>query len=331
MATPIDSPTPKIGVLLINLGSPSAPTPEALKPYLTEFLSDPYVVDYPRWLWMPILKSIILRSRPTRSAALYQNIWTERGSPLITYTQSIAKKLGNLLNLESGSFIVKAGMRYGIPTIRSQFEKFIYEGVSEIVVFPLFPQYSTTTTQTALDVVQETLKNLAANAKTTLINNYHDHPAYVKALADSIRTYWAKHGKAEKLLLSFHGVPERYCKFDPYVEQCKHSARLIASQLGLGENEWMVTFQSRFGPESWVQPYTDDALTAWGKAGIKSVSVTAPGFAADCLETIDELGREAKETFLEAGGEKFEYIPALNDSPAHIEALRTILMDAVTQ
>jgi ferrochelatase len=329
MTLSTDSPTSKIGVLLINLGSPSAPTPEAVQPYLAEFLSDPYVIDYPRWLWLPILKGIILRTRPARSAALYKKIWTEQGSPLITYTQSIAEKLTILLNERGESFFVKAGMRYGTPSIRSRIEELVSEEISEMVIFPLFPQYSTTTTQTALDVVENVMRELAPNLKTTIINNYHDHPAYVETLADTIRTYWAEHDKSEKLLLSFHGVPERYCKFDLYVEQCIHSARLIASQLGLGENEWMVAFQSRFGPESWVQPYTDSALTKWGKAGIRSVGVAAPGFAADCLETIDELGREAKETFLEAGGEKFEYIPALNDTSAHIEALRAILLDAL--
>jgi ferrochelatase len=320
------SSKPKTGILLINLGSPDAPTPEAVKPYLEEFLSDPYVVDYPRWLWLPILKGIILRTRPARSAALYQRIWTEQGSPLITLSESIAEKLEDLLG---EGFVVRVGMRYGTPSIKSRIEELVSAGISELVVFPLFPQYSTTTTQTALEVVEGVLKNLAPDLKKNVINNYHDHPAYVEALANSIREYWTKHGKTEKLLFSFHGVPERYCQFDPYVEQCKHSAMLIASQLGLKENEWMVAFQSRFGPETWVQPYTDDTLTKWGQAGNKSVCVAAPGFAADCLETLDELGREAKEIFLEAGGGKFDYIPALNDTPAQIKALQSILLDAL--
>jgi ferrochelatase len=329
MRTQIPSQSPKTGVLVINLGSPSAPTAEALKPYLAEFLSDPYVVDYPRWLWMPVLKGIILRTRPARSAALYRRIWTEQGSPLITLTESIGEKLSRQLNRQGeGRFAVAAGMRYGSPTIRGQIETLLSEGIQRMVVLPLFPQYSTTTTQTALDVVHAVLDYLAPGFEVETVTSYHNHAAYLEALAESIRQDWSAHGKPDKVLLSFHGVPERYCKFDPYEEQCKQTAVLLAAKLELQSGQWAYAFQSRFGPEAWVQPYTDKVLAKWGKSGIRSVSVAAPGFAVDCLETIDELGREANEVFLNAGGESFRYIPALNDSQPHIDALESILRDA---
>jgi ferrochelatase len=316
------------GILLLNLGSPSAPTPEAVKPYLEEFLSDRYIVDYPRWLWIPILKGIILKTRPARSAALYGNIWTEHGSPLIYFTESIAQQLQVRLNSESERDIpVKAGMRYGSPSIADRIVELAASGVGRLIVLPLFPQYSTTTTQTGLDAVYEGIYKLSTQFDLEVVKDYHDHPAYIEAVAESIRHDWDRHGQPEKLLLSFHGVPKRYCKFDPYVEQCKHTARLIAEALELPDMGWAYAFQSRFGPEPWVQPYTDETLKQWGSAGAKSVSVAAPGFAVDCLETLDELAREARLEFNEAGGESFRYIPALNDTPGHINLLATILRE----
>jgi ferrochelatase len=328
MTAQAPKPQSKSGVLLLNLGSPAAPTPEALKPYLEEFLSDRYIVDYPRWLWTPILRGIILRTRPAKSAALYRSIWMEHGSPLIYFTESIAGQLQARLNPGDGRKIeVRAGMRYGSPSIASQVAELISSGIGRLVVLPLFPQYSTTTTQTGLDATFESIGKSSPQLEVEVIKDYHDHPAYIEALANTVRKDWKAHGKPEKLLLSFHGVPKRYCKFDPYVEQCKHTARLLAKTLGLQDQEWTYAFQSRFGPEPWVQPYTDETLKEWGSAGVKSVSVAAPGFAVDCLETLDELARESKLEFIQAGGETFRYIPALNDTPDQLNVLATILRD----
>lgn len=315
------------GILLLNIGTPDSPTPEAVKTYLAEFLSDPYLIDYPRWLWLPILNRIILRSRPARSAALYASIWEKDGSPLLTITQSIADKLQQA----NPDWHTAIGMRYGNPSIRSGLEQLSAAGVEHLVIFPLFPQYSFTTNLTA---IEHTIKQLEAGLsfeQVTIIEDYHDHPAYIQALVDSIRAEWAVSGKPEKLLFSFHGVPKRYItrKGEPYQDQCCATAALAADRLGLQADEYRVSFQSRFGPEPWLTPYTDETLEELGAHRLNSLGIVCPGFAADCLETLEEIAVEGRQTYEEAGGEGFRYIPALNDSSGHIQVLSAVIDDAL--
>ncbi|MBI3241135.1 MAG: ferrochelatase [Chloroflexi bacterium] len=316
------------GILLTNIGSPDAPTAKALRPYLAEFLGDPRIIELPRWLWLPILHSVILTTRPRRSALLYQNIWTDSGSPLLAIAQQQAAGLRERLAARTGSSIqVAIGMRYGNPSIASSLRQLRDSGVKRILVFPLFPQYSAATTASTFDAVFAELKTWRWMPELRTVNHYHDHPRYIAALANSIREYWQAHGKAERLLLSFHGIPKSYSLAgDPYAGECEMTARLVAAQLGLKEGEWQMSFQSRFGPVEWLQPYTDKLLEEWGKRGVRSVDALCPGFATDCLETIDEIGREARETFAKAGGGRLSYIPALNARPDHLDALAEVAM-----
>lgn len=321
--TPSQTP---IGILITNVGTPDDPSPPSVRRYLKEFLSDRRVIDYPRWLWLPILHGIILNTRPPRSAQLYRKIWADYGSPLLHTTEVIARKLERKVNHTSSQpVIVRAGMRYGNPSIGNQLEYIANQGTKELLVLPLFPQYSSTTTGSTYDSVFSEHSLRSSMSRLTIINHYFDNSEYLSALSESINAAWTQHGKTERLLFSFHGIPQRYAQTEPYVEQCRSTAERVAALLSLSQKEWLVAFQSRFGPEEWVKPYTDETLEAWGQAGIESVSLIAPGFAADCLETIDELGREAKEIFHEAGGGSFLYIPALNDSSRHIQALADIL------
>lgn len=322
----IDFSSP-IGILLTNTGSPSAPTPEALRPYLHQFLSDRRVVDYPRWLWGPILHGIILRTRPRRSARLYQKIWTPEGSPLVRIAQRQADGVRKLLG-EGDPVQMAIGMRYGEPSIARRLRELRGRGVSRFIIFPLFPQFTGATTSSTFDAVAEEIETWTENVEIQTIDNYHDHPAYLRALTASIWEAWAEFGRPDRLLFSFHGIPDRYRRNgDPYREQCEATARGVASELHLNEDEWQIAFQSRFGPEPWLKPYTDETLTAWGQEGVRIAHVICPGFSADCLETVDEIGREARHTFLTAGGQDFHYIPALNDRPDHLAALTEILTD----
>ncbi|GAB4580627.1 MAG: ferrochelatase [Anaerolineales bacterium] len=319
-------PSP-IGLLLTNTGSPAAPTPEALHPYLQQFLSDRRVVDYPGWLWGPILHGIILRTRPKRSARLYQNIWTPEGSPLVTIAQRQADGIRQQLGTNT-PVKVAIGMRYGEPSIAQGVRKLRVQNVSRFLIFPLFPQFTSATTASTLDAVLEETETWEKKVEVRTINNYHNHPAYLRALAASIWETWAEKGRPDRLLFSFHGIPERYRRNgDPYREQCEATARGVASLLNLPSNAWQIAFQSRFGPEPWLKPYTDKTLEAWGREGVRTAHVICPGFSADCLETVDEIGREARHTFLEAGGQDFYYIPALNDRPDHLAALTEILTE----
>jgi ferrochelatase len=317
------------GILLINLGTPDAPTPEALKTYLAEFLSDHYVVDYPRWLWNPILNHIILRSRPPKSAALYASVWEKGGSPLLSTTRSIAEKL-NWLNTEQ---YVSVGMRYGNPSIMQALSELSSKGVTDLIIFPLFPQNTSTTSTTAIEHALETIRDGFLFDKVTVIEEYHDNRAYILALADSIRQSWAVDGKPEKLLFSFHGIPQRYIsrKGEPYEDQCYTTAALTAQQLGLESDEYLVSFQSRFGPEPWLRPYTDKVLERLGAVETSRLGVVCPGFAADCLETLEEIAMEGREVYEAAGGKGFFYIPALNDSERHVKALNKIIERVISQ
>jgi ferrochelatase len=307
------------GILLVNLGTPDAPTTKALRSYLAEFLWDKRVTELPRWFWWLVLHGVILRIRPASSARLYEKVWTENGSPLLSISKAQAEILQQKLGEE---FKVVLAMRYGNPSIASGLEEL--RNVERIIILPLYPQYASATTGSSFDAIANVLKTWRRVPDLRFISHYHDHSAYINALIAQIKAYWNEHGVPEKLLFSFHGIPKRFAiAGDPYGDQCHTTAKLVA--LGLEIENWELVFQSRFGREEWLQPYTDHRLIALAKEGIKRVDVVCPGFSADCLETLDEINRENREIFLEAGGEEFHYIPALNDSDEHIEALVKIL------
>jgi ferrochelatase len=314
-------------VLLTNVGSPDAPTAKAVRPYLAEFLGDPRVIELPQWLWKPVLHGILLNTRPKRSAALYQNIWTEEGSPLVTNLAAQAAGLQALLTSAlQDDTLVEYGLRYGSPSIAEAMARLQQAGCTRMLVFPLFPQYSATTTATSFDAVFAELMRWRAMPELRTINDYHRHPLYIEALAQSIEETWEREGRAEKLLFSFHGIPRRYSQMgDPYRSQCLETGRLLGERLGLRDDEYTITFQSRLGPIEWLQPYTDETVEEWGRQGVKSVQALCPGFSADCLETVDEVGREAAHSFHEAGGGSFTYIPALNSRGDHLQALAAIV------
>ena len=315
------------GVLLTNLGTPDAPTPSALRKYLAQFLSDPRVIETPRWIWWFILHGVILRVRPQRSAKAYRAVWTEAGSPLLAISEKQCGAIRSELDKDAGSSVrVELGMRYGNPSIRSALEKLQGCNVRKLVILPLYPQYSAATTASTFDAVAAVLKTWRHIPQVRMITGYHDNPGYIDALAQSVRSQWAQSGRPDKLLFSFHGLPRSYVLAgDPYADECRATARLVARQLDLDEDLWDVSFQSRFGPRAWLQPYTDKLLQEWGGSGIGHVHVICPGFAADCLETLEEIKIQNRDFFLGAGGKTFSYIPALNDRPRHITALCDII------
>lgn len=319
------------GVLLTNLGTPDAPTPSALRKYLAQFLSDPRVIEAPRWLWWFVLHGVILRLRPRRSAKAYRKIWTEAGSPLLAISEKQCRAIRSKLAEDADSPPrVEFGMRYGNPSIRSALDKLHSYNVRKLLILPLYPQYSAATTASTFDAVAGVLKTWRRIPQVRMITSYHDDPGYIDALVESIRSHWAQSGKPDKLLFSFHGLPRSYViAGDPYADECRVTARLVARQLELDEEFWDVSFQSRFGPREWLQPYTDKLLQEWGRSGIGQVHVTCPGFAADCLETLEEIEIQNRDLFLAAGGKTFGYIPALNDRPAHIAALCDIIKNGV--
>ncbi len=316
------------GILLINLGTPDAPTPAALRRYLGEFLADPRVTEMPRWLWWFILHGIILRIRPRRSALSYQKIWTEAGSPLLTISQAQSQALQKVVDAHFvGPMRVALAMRYGNPSIAAGLEQLRQANARRILILPLYPQYSGAATGSSFDAVADVLKRWRWVPDVRFISHYHDQPAYIRALAEQIKNYWSKEGTPDKLLFSFHGIPKRFfLAGDPYHCECHKTARLVATQLDLKEEKWQVVFQSRFGREEWLKPYADHTLTALGKAGLKRVDVICPGFAADCLETLEEINQENRQIFLEAGGKAFHYMPALNDNVEHIQALLDLVI-----
>ncbi len=318
---------PKIGVLLTNLGTPDAPTKQALRPYLKQFLSDPRVVEVPRLLWWFILNGIILNTRPKRSAAAYAEVWTERGSPLLYHLQDqVAGVEDRLKEMYGDNLLVRGAMRYGNPSIPSVLQEMFDAGVQRLVVLPLYPQYAGPTTGSTFDDLAQDFQQRRWLPDLRFIASYHDDPAYIAAIADSIRAHREAHGAADKLILSYHGSPKRYLlNGDPYHCQCHKTTRLVAEQLGLQEGEYLTTFQSRFGREEWLKPYTDDTLKALPGEGVKSVQVVCPGFSADCLETIEEIGIENRDYFMAAGGERYEYIPCLNASESHVSALTGLI------
>ncbi|WP_223789762.1 ferrochelatase [Marinicella meishanensis] len=316
----------KIGVLMVNLGTPDAPTKKALKVYLKEFLSDPRVVEptFPRWIWWCILNGVILNIRPKRSAKAYASIWDEvgEGSPLMAISLRQHQGLVDYFVTQNIEVEVELAMRYGNPSIASGLEALKQKNVDRLLVLPLYPQYSASTTASIFDEVTAQLRQWRLIPETRFINHYHDHPEYIAALAHSVTQHWADHGQPDQLLMSFHGVPKRYLiNGDPYHCECHKTGRLLAEHLGLSKNQYRVTFQSIFGREEWLKPYTMDTLKALPGKGHRHVQVICPGFAADCLETLEEIAVENRGYFMDAGGETFSYIPALNDDTAHLSML----------
>ncbi len=319
---------PTTGILLVNLGTPAAPTPAALRRYLGEFLADPRITEKPRWLWWLILHGIILRTRPRRSARQYQTIWNATGSPLLTISQAQCHALQQALtNHFKTPITVALGMRYGQPALATALEQLRQANAHRLLILPLYPQYSSATTGSTFEAIVTLLKRWRWIPDLHFISHYHDHPAYIHALVTQIQTHWAHHGTPDKLLFSFHGIPKRFfLAGDPYPCECHKTARLVAEQLNLPDEQWQTVFQSRFGPEEWVKPYTDHTLELLGKTGTKRVDVICPGFAADCLETLFEIDQENRQLFLQTGGQEFHYIPALNDTDQHIQALLALVI-----
>ncbi|BCW92539.1 ferrochelatase [Thermoanaerobaculum aquaticum] len=315
-----------LGVLLINLGTPEAPTPSALRRYLREFLSDRRVVELPRWRWWPILHLFVLTTRPRRSAALYRRIWWEEGSPLLVIGRRQAQGLQALLRERWGPQVwVRLAMRYGNPSIRQGLRELSSLGCRRVLLFPLYPQYASATTGSSLEVAFRELARWRWVPEVRVVASYHDHPAYVKALANSVRESWQREAPGEKLLFSFHGIPlAAFLAGDPYFCHCQKTARLVAEELELPRDRWEVAFQSKFGRDPWLEPATIELVSQWGRQGLSSLDVLCPGFAADCLETLEEIAMTNREAFLHAGGGRFRYIPALNDRPDHLQALSEI-------
>lgn len=311
----------KIGVLLANLGTPDEATPSAVKRYLKQFLSDPRVIDLPKWKWQLLLNCLILPKRAPRVAKLYQAIWQPEGSPLLAISRQQQQALQSHLSAQGYDVVVELGMSYGNPSMQSALNRLLSENVTKIIVLPLYPQYSSTTTASVFDAFAEALKQTRHLVPFEFIHSYHDNPRYIQALAQSVSL-----APDELLLFSFHGIPLRYeQEGDFYAQHCRETAQLVAQQLNLTEAQWAVTFQSRFGKEEWLQPYTDYFIEQLPAQGVKKLAVICAGFAADCLETLEEIAEENRENFERAGGEQYRYIPALNTSASHIEALAALI------
>jgi len=317
----------RYGVLLVNLGTPEAPTPKAVRRYLAEFLGDPRVIDAPRWLWWPILHGVILRIRPPKVAKAYASVWQEEGSPLMAIGRRQQRALRERLASQMGESIpVELAMTYGKPSMEEAGLKLRESGVDRIVVLPLYPQFSRTTTAAVFQRLAKALEPCPHLPELRFVRDYHDHPDYISALAASVRQHWEANGDRGRLLMSYHGIPKRYVdNGDPYARHCEKTSRLLAEELGLGEGEWFQSYQSRFGREEWLKPYTDETLKAWGADKIECVDVISPAFAADCLETLEEIDAENRHYFQEAGGGRYRYIPALNDRPEHVTLLTKLV------
>ena len=317
----------RIGVLLINLGTPETPTAQALRPYLKEFLSDRRVVEIPKPIWWLILNGIILNTRPRKSAEKYASIWKPEGSPLKVHTEHMAILLkGHLGQRVSQPVLVDYAMRYGQPGVAGKIAEMKAKGVDRLLVVPLYPQYAASSTGSALDAVWQTLLHTRNPPEIRTVRNFHDDPGYIQALRQSIEVFWAERGRPDVLVMSFHGIPRRSLDLgDPYHCECHKTGRLLAEALGLKPEQFRITFQSRFGRAEWLQPYTSATLEKLGHAKTRRVDVVCPGFVADCLETLEEIGMEGKADFLKAGGGEYHYIPALNDRPTWIHALTDLV------
>lgn len=307
----------KLGVLLANLGTPDEPTPKAVKRFLSQFLHDHRVVDLTRWIWCPLLHGVILPLRSPRVAKLYQSVWMDEGSPLLVYSKRQQEKLQQRLD-----YPVELGMTYGNPSLLRGVQALRDQGVEKIIVLPLYPQYSATTTAAVFDGLAKAMKTQRVLPEIDFITDYHDHPLYIRALADKVRSSWSEKGQGDVLICSYHGIPKRYAdNGDIYPQHCQQTTHLLAQELGLSDQQVMMTYQSQFGKEEWLQPYTDKTMQALPSQGMKKIDILCPAFSVDCLETLEEISEENKHLFLEAGGEAFNYIACLNDSDLHIEMM----------
>ena len=316
----------RTGVLLCNLGTPEAPTPAATRRYLAEFLSDPRVVEIPRAVWKPLLHGVILRTRPAQSAAKYRKVWLPEGSPLMVWSRKQATLLRGYLGERGHDVTVRLAMRYGQPAVASALDELRARGCTRILVVPMYPQYSGTTTASVIDAVSDWARGARHVPELRFVNRFHDDPGYIHALARSVHRHWQDHGRPDRLVMSFHGVPVRtHERGDPYYTECQQTAQLLAAQLGLKPEQWVLSFQSRFGRAKWLEPATQPTLEALGRAGTGRVDVICPGFVADCLETLEEIAMEVQAAYKASGGGEFHYIPCLNDQPAWIAALAAIV------
>jgi len=318
---------PVVGILLVNLGTPEAPTPRALREFLRELLTDPRVIELPRWKWWPILNLFILPFRSRHSAMLYRKIWKEEGSPLLTQSLQLSEALADALGETVASPVhVAVGMRYGSPSIRRGLRELRDRGCSRLLVFPMFPQYSGTTVGSVFDAVAAELTTWRVVPDLRSVHGYNDEPAYIETIAASIRELWASGGEPEKLLFSFHGIPLSYVNAgDPYQRECQETARLVAQALNLSEERYEVSFQSIFGKQEWVEPATDATVRGLARAGIKKLDVICPGFSIDCVETLEEIDQRNRGFYLDNGGADFRYIACLNDGPEHVRMLSTLV------
>lgn len=318
----------RTGVLVCNLGTPDEPTAAATRRYLAEFLGDARVVEIPSAVWKPLLHGVILRTRPAQSAAKYQSIWTPEGSPLMVWSRKQATMLRGYLGERGHRVSVRLAMRYGNPSIPSQLDELKQRGCTRILVVPLYPQYSGTTTASVIDAVGAWARQVRHVPELRFVNRFHDDPGYIRALTRVMHQHWQAHGRPDKLVMSFHGVPERTLTLgDPYHCECLKTARLLAERLALKDHEWTVSFQSRFGKAKWLEPATQTVLEELGRAGTRRVDVVCPGFVADCLETLEEIAMEGQDAFKAAGGQEFHYVPCLNDHPMWLAALAEIVQD----
>lgn len=331
-------PDSKSGVILVNLGTPESPTAASVRQFLREFLSDPRVIDAPRLPWRILLNTIILPLRSRKVARAYASIWTEQGSPLRKYSQGLAEGLcqstkfdhqgivQNTLENSCSAVEITWAMTYGEPSIANRLEEMLSKGIDKILVLPLYPQFSSTTTGAVYDRLQSINKTRRNIPDIRCVHDYHDQPLFIEALASSVTEHWHVAGRKQKLLMSFHGLPESYVdKGDPYIDQCKKTASLLARQLELNVDEWAYSFQSRFGPTSWVKPYTDETLVGWAQDGVNNVDVICPSFATDCLETLEEIGQQYHALFRQSGGDELVLIPCLNDSSSHIKLMEELI------
>jgi ferrochelatase len=319
--------TERIGILLVNSGTPDAPTAAGVRAFLARFLADRRVVELPRALWLPILYGVILPFRPARAARRYRQIWSAAGSPLRDLSERLGAQLSHALAQRMlAPLSVEVGMLYSEPDVRAALRRLRERGTQHLLVLPLFPQYCGATTGAVHDHVTRELRHWRTLPDVHLVADYHDHPPYIDALRASVAAHWQARGRTGHLLMSFHGIPERYCQQgDPYLRRCQATARLVADELMLAEGEWSVSFQSRFGAAKWLQPYTSAVLTGMPARGVREVTVVCPGFAVDCLETLEEIDMENRAIFMRAGGQRFEYVPALNDSAAHAHCLADLI------
>ena len=320
----------RLGILLTNLGTPDEPNKKFLKIYLKEFLSDPRVIEGPKLIWQIILRLIILNLRPQKVAKLYKSVWTKKGGPLLVMLKKQKKGIEKILKRKLKNAHIEVGMRYGNPSLKNGLEKLREKKCRRILILPLYPQYCAATTGSTFDKITETLRKWRWIPEIRFINNYFDNPFYINCLVESIKNNWKKNRKTQKLIFSYHGIPKKYLlKGDPYHCFCQKTTRLVAEKMKLKEEEYMTTFQSRFGPDEWLQPYTDKTLEELPAKGIKKIHIISPGFSSDCLETLEELGVENKDNFLKAGGNEYYYIKCLNDNSNHLKMLSDLILNHI--